>query len=162
MIFASAGYKVSLYDVLSEQIENAKNTIQHTLQDYHQKGCLKGSLSPEEQFGLISGTPVLRECLEDAIFIQESVPEILQIKHQVYRAIDIFMSSNTILSSSTSSFLPSVLSEHSTHRSQFIVAHPVNPPYFIPLVEIVPAAWTSERVITRTREIMTEIGMKPV
>ncbi|KAI5738380.1 hypothetical protein M8J77_006240 [Diaphorina citri] len=162
MIFASAGYKVSLYDVLSEQIENAKNTIQHTLQDYHQKGCLKGPLSPEEQFGLISGTPVLRECLEDAIFIQESVPEILQIKHQVYRAIDIFMSSNTILSSSTSSFLPSVLSEHSTHRSQFIVAHPVNPPYFIPLVEIVPAAWTSERVITRTREIMTEIGMKPV
>lgn len=55
MIFASAGYKVSLYDVLSEQIENAKNTIQHTLQDYHQKGCLKGPLSPEEQFGLISG-----------------------------------------------------------------------------------------------------------
>ncbi|XP_008487363.1 lambda-crystallin homolog, partial [Diaphorina citri] len=110
----------------------------------------------------VPGTPVLRECLEDAIFIQESVPEILQIKHQVYRAIDIFMSSNTILSSSTSSFLPSVLSEHSTHRSQFIVAHPVNPPYFIPLVEIVPAAWTSERVITRTREIMTEIGMKPV
>lgn len=55
MIFASAGYKVSLYDVLREQIENAKNNIQNTLQDYHSKGCLKGNLSPEEQFGLISG-----------------------------------------------------------------------------------------------------------
>lgn len=162
MIFASAGYKVYIYDVLSEQIENAKNMIQNSLKDYQEKGCLKGSLSLEEQFSLITGTSVLKECLEDAIFIQESVPEILQIKHQVYRGIDMFMSDNAILSSSSSTYLPSVLSEHISHRSQFIVSHPVNPPYFIPLVELVPAAWTSERVVKRTREIMTEIGMKPV
>lgn len=162
MIFASAGYKVSLYDEAEGQIENALNIIQNTLHEYAQKGSLKGNLSPEEQFGLISGEASIRECLQDVIYIQESVPEILPIKHTVYRKIDIYMPSNAILASSASTFLPSVLSEHSKYREQFIVVHPVNPPYFIPLVEIVPAAWTSERVIKRTREIMTEIGMKPV
>lgn len=45
---------------------------------------------------------------------------------------------------------------------QVIVSHPVNPPYYVPLVEIVPAPWTRQDVAQRTREIMTEIGQEPV
>lgn len=45
---------------------------------------------------------------------------------------------------------------------QLIVSHPVNPPYYVPLVEIVPSAWTKPEVAIKTREIMTEIGQKPV
>lgn len=43
-----------------------------------------------------------------------------------------------------------------------IVSHPVNPPYFVPLVEIVPAPWTDPAVAKKTREIMEEVGQSPV
>lgn len=43
-----------------------------------------------------------------------------------------------------------------------IVSHPVNPPYYVPLVEIVPAPWTKPDIAIKTRSIMEEIGQKPV
>lgn len=63
--------------------------------------------------------------MEDAILIQECVPEILAIKHQLYNEIDKIVGPQTIISSSTSTFLPSVLSEKMEHRNQLIVSHPV-------------------------------------
>ncbi len=48
------------------------------------------------------------------------------------------------------------------HRAQFIVGHPVNPPYFVPLVEIIPSPWTEPSVLERTRRLLTAVGQKPV
>lgn len=67
----------------------------------------------------------LEEVVEDTILIQECVPEILVLKHQLYNQIDKIVGSKTIISSSTSTFLPSVLSEKMEHRNQLIVSHPV-------------------------------------
>lgn len=47
-------------------------------------------------------------------------------------------------------------------RANIIVSHPVNPPYYVPLVEIVPAPWTNPEVAKKTRVIMEEIGQEPV
>lgn len=63
--------------------------------------------------------------MEDAILIQECVPEIIAIKQQLYDEIDKIVGPQTIISSSTSTFLPSVLSEKMEHRNQLIVSHPV-------------------------------------
>ena len=49
-----------------------------------------------------------------------------------------------------------------THRAQFIVAHPCNPPYHTPMVELVPAPWTSQQVQADTRALMQEVGQGPV
>lgn len=67
----------------------------------------------------------LEEVVKDAVLIQESVPEVLTIKQQLYDEIDKIIGSQTIISSSTSTFLPSVLSEKMEHRNQLIVSHPV-------------------------------------
>lgn len=48
------------------------------------------------------------------------------------------------------------------HRSQMLVAHPVNPPYFVPLVEIVPSEWTEPEVMVKVRGILEKVGQKPV
>ena len=58
--------------------------------------------------------------------------------------------------------VPSKISELLVNRERFIVAHPCNPPYHTPMVEIVPAPWTSQPTQLITRQIMQEVGQGPV
>lgn len=88
--------------------------------------------------------------------------EKLELKADVFKQLDEVASDDIVLGSSTSCFLPSLFSQSLKHRSQVVVAHPVNPPYYIPLIEVVPAPWTSDEVVKRTRALLEDIGQKPV
>lgn len=67
----------------------------------------------------------MEEVVENAILVQECIPEVLTTKQQLYDKLDKIVGTQTIISSSTSTFLPSVLSEKMNHRNQLIVSHPV-------------------------------------
>ncbi|XP_036319631.1 lambda-crystallin homolog [Rhagoletis pomonella] len=162
MLFASVGYQVVLYDSVSTQIENALKETEKELKDLESKGLLRGKLNATQQFALISGTTDIKEMVKNAFFIQECIPERLEWKQALYKQLDEIVDENTILSSSTSTFLPSLFSKDLKHQSNIIVSHPVNPPYYVPLVEVVPAPWTKPEVVKKTRAIMEEIGQKPV
>lgn len=162
MLFASVGYHVSLYDVISENVDSALSIIKTELQSLEKEGLLRGKLSAKEQYALITKASTLEDCLKGALHCQECVFENLDLKKQVFQELDKVADDKVVLCSSTSCFLPSLFSDGMTHKSQVVVGHPVNPPYYVPLVEIVPAPWTSSDVVTRTRDIMLEIGQKPV
>ncbi|XP_026817903.1 lambda-crystallin homolog [Rhopalosiphum maidis] len=162
MLFASARYNVIIYDINLELVNTAYEKIKSELKTMEKNGILRGNLTAEQQIELIKGVTKLEEVVEDTILIQECIPEVLSLKQQLYDQIDKLIGSQTIISSSTSTFLPSVLSEKMKHRNQLIVSHPVNPPYFVPLVEIVPSEWTEEWVIKKTRTIMEDIKQSPV
>ncbi|XP_039962597.1 lambda-crystallin homolog [Bactrocera neohumeralis] len=162
MLFASVGYSVVLYDSVPTQIENALKETEKELKSLEAKGLLRGKLNASQQFALMSGTTDIKVLVKDAIFIQECIPERLDWKQALYKQLDAVVEEQTILSSSTSTFLPSLFSKDLKHQSNVIVSHPVNPPYYVPLVEVVPAPWTKPEVMKKTRAIMEEIGQKPV
>ena len=79
MVFAGAGYKVSLYDVDAGQVEKALQGIKDTLKQYEEKGCLRGTLSADDQSSLVTGCSDLAHCIEGAKHVQVRIGSDLQV-----------------------------------------------------------------------------------
>lgn len=162
MLFAGTGYQVSLYDVLPAQVSSALEDIREQLIKLQTSGLLRGDLNAEQQAALITGVNDIHECVKGAKHIQECVPESLDLKKKVFTQLDGLVSPSTVLCSSTSCIVPSKFSEELVNRKNVIVAHPVNPPYYVPAVEVIPAPWTDPEVVSRTRALLVETGQSPV
>ena len=104
----------------------------------------------------------MAEAVANAEWIQESVPERLDIKHKVMADIQASCPADAIVASSTSGFKPSELQQGSSRVQQMMVAHPFNPVYLLPLVELVPSEATDPALVEKAKQILTAIGMKPL
>lgn len=116
MLFASVGYKTMLYDIVAEQVEGALKSTAQELKQLELNGVLRGQLNAEQQFACLSGTTDLKILLQNTFYIQECVPERLELKQAFYKQLDALLEPETIVASSTSTFLPSLLSETLRHR----------------------------------------------
>merc|ERR1712110_1064043 len=162
MIFAAAGHPVVLFDIKKEQVDGALADIKNQLNVLKSDGLLRGTLSPDEQMALISGTDDLKIAVQNAIHIQECVPENPDLKKKVFFQIAQHCSESAVICSSTSCLMPSLIFEECGKTAQCIIAHPVNPPYYAPMVEIIPHDQTTNEVRQKTRSLMAKIGQKPV
>ena len=100
--------------------------------------------------------------VRDAEFIQESVPERLELKQPILAAIDAAASPNVIIASSTSGLLPSDMQANLTHAQRLVVGHPYNPVYLLPLVEVVAGNKTQQQFVAGASAIYESVGMKPI
>jgi carnitine 3-dehydrogenase len=112
--------------------------------------------------GAITFHDSIHEAVEGAAWIQESVPERLDIKHKTFGAIQQACDPAAVIGSSTSGFKPSELQQGAARPEQIMVAHPFNPVYLLPLVELVPGNGIDGPMVDRAKEILTGLGMYPL
>jgi len=151
------GIDVSIYDPDPEASRKVGEVMKGARRAYKQ--MLPGGLPKE---GKLTFAKTIAEAVHDADFIQESVPERLDLKHKVLAEIDLHAPVNAIIGSSTSGIKPTDMQVSMKHPERLVVGHPFNPVYLLPLVEIVGGEQTFPEAIEVAKEIYTSIGMKPV
>jgi L-gulonate 3-dehydrogenase len=104
----------------------------------------------------------LRAAVADVDYVQESVFERVEEKRAVSEAIGALIRDDTVVGSSSSGIPASAFTEHAPRRERFLIAHPVNPPHLVPLVELVPAPWTDPAIIPWLRAAMEALGQAPI
>lgn len=118
--------------------------------------------APAPDRGQLTFAGDIGEAAQNADLVVEAVPERLDLKRSVYAEIEKFVSSNALVASSTSGILPSDLQAEMQHPHRLLVAHPFNPVYLLPLVELVGGKLTAADTISRASEFYTSIGMRPL
>lgn len=118
--------------------------------------------APRPTKGAISWHDSAAEASRDAELIIESVPERPDIKRAVYAEIESGAATDAIITSSTSGIMPTDLQAEMLHPQRLLVAHPFNPVYMLPLVELVGGEKTDPRYIEWAKSFYTEIGMHPL
>ena len=112
--------------------------------------------------GKLTFAESLSDAVSDADWVQESAPEELALKHKVLAEIQANAPDTAIVGSSTSGFKPSELQEGAKNPGQILVAHPFNPVYLLPLVEVVAGTACGEDVRNQACEHLKAIGMEPL
>jgi carnitine 3-dehydrogenase len=112
--------------------------------------------------GALTFHATIAETLQGASWVQESVPERLDIKHRVFRDILAHVDPAAVIGSSTSGFKPSELQEGLDRPGQIVVTHPFNPVYLLPLIELVPSDKSDPQIVEKAKEILRSIGSYPL
>jgi len=159
IVFARGGCAVRLWDGDEAALARATTLISRQVNELESRGLLNDA---QAVMARIQAVPDLALALQDADYVQENLPEVLELKQTFFSTLDTLAGPQTVLASSTSSIPASAFSEHLGGRSRCLVAHPVNPPYLVPVVELCGAPWTDPAIIEKARDIMQAIGQKPV
>ena len=117
---------------------------------------------PRPASGMVNFCKTIEQAVDGSDLIVEAVPERLDVKRAVYEKIEEHASPGVLVASSTSGLLPSDLQENMTHPERLLVAHPFNPVYLIPLVELVGGNRTATGNLAKAAEVFNGLGMKPL
>jgi 3-hydroxyacyl-CoA dehydrogenase len=159
IVFARAGFDVALHDAQAAAGPAALAFIAARLPELREAGLLADP--PETVLARIHLAPTLADALADVVHVQENGPERLADKANLFAAMDRLAPPDAVLASSTSGIPASDFTGNLAGRARCLVAHPVNPPYLLPLVELCPAPWTAAEVVERTRALMVAAGQVP-
>jgi carnitine 3-dehydrogenase len=120
---------------------------------------LPAVLPPEGKLAIVAS---VAEAVRSADFIQESLPERVDLKQEILEQIEAAARPTTIIASSTSGLLPSELQSRMRHPGRFVVGHPFNPVYLLPLVEVCGGSATSGSTLVETETFYQSVGMHPL
>jgi len=160
VVFSRAGWSVRVYDPDATRRAAVEQELLSRLADLHQYGLLKEHPAVVAQ--RVSVTERLPEAVAGADLVQECAPENLEIKRELFRQIAATASPNAILASSSSALPASRYRPDGPLGARCVVAHPGNPPYLIPVIEIVPSPSTSSNAVDDALGLYRGCGLSPV
>ena len=155
--FIENGIDVGIYDPAPD----ARQKIDRVLENAEYANA-RLTMAPRPPKGKIIYADSIDAAVAGAGLIVESVPEDLPVKRSVFAAIEKAAMPDAIIASSTSGILPTDLQSEMAHPERLLVAHPFNPVYLLPLVELVGGDKTAATVIERAKTIYTDLGMHPL
>lgn len=160
IVFARAGKQVRLFDIVPERLEIAQSDIFSRLEMLSKHGLLSGEISDVAQ--RIQYCDTLENAVLSADYVQECAPERLDVKREIFKNLDAITQSHVVLASSSSAITTSQFSTETKHNKRCLIVHPGNPPYLLPVAEVVPAPFTDPNVVARVMENLRDVGMSPV
>jgi len=160
-LFVWKGHSVNLYRRNQDTLLPTLHRIGANLEFLAQNGLLATD-EVEDRVRSISATSDLAEAVAGCEYVQESVLERLSVKVELFNRLDTHASPSAILASSTSTLAMTDIARETRRPERCIVAHPWNPPYLVPLIELVPGQGTSSETIEETRAFMQSLGKVPV
>lgn len=152
MVFARAGLTVRVWDADPDVLARLGDDIASMIRDAGGDPAIAGH---------ITACATLAEALEGADWVQENGPENAEIKRALFAEMDRLAAPDTILASSSSALMPSVWSDGLAGAARCLVAHPVNPPHLVPIVELCPSPQTSPEVMDRASALFRSVGQVP-
>ena len=160
-IFAAHGHQVSLVDVSDEILARAIENMRVNLTLLAQSGIGRAE-DIEPTIERVRITQDLKEAASSAQFIIEAVSEELELKQRLFRELDAICSSDTILTTNTSVISITEIATKAARRGRIVGTHFWNPPYLVPLVEVIKGEETSPEVVDLTADLLRSVGKHPV
>ncbi|WP_134701917.1 3-hydroxyacyl-CoA dehydrogenase family protein [Ammoniphilus sp. YIM 78166] len=160
-LYALAGYPVYMYDIREELVEKGMQLIEKNLTLL----VVEGVITDEQKWSAIERimlTTDMQEAVREADIVTEAIPELIELKWDLYQKLEQYCQPNAIIASNTSTFPIAKLIEKSTTTHRMLITHFFNPAQLVPLVEIVKHESVPNEVVQKTEEILRRIGKTPV
>jgi 3-hydroxybutyryl-CoA dehydrogenase len=151
-VFALAGHAVSIYDPVAASLDQVRARIAANLRDLGDDEDVAQRVQP---------CAVMAEALRDADFVVEAAPEDLTLKRKLFAEAEAHVRPDTILASNTSVIPITAIMQDLRERSRALGTHWWNPPFLVPLVEVIGTQWTSRAAIDWTMLLHAAAGKKP-
>lgn len=160
-IAAVAGFKVTIRDLAQEFLDKARGRVERNLKRQVERGRMTEEAS-QVAMDRISFTLDLSEAVKDADIVIEAIPEILDLKRQVWEEVSNNVGDEVVLATNTSSLSITRIAEVVSHPERFIGMHFFNPPTYMRLVEVIPGAETSVKTVKLAMTLAERMGKTPV
>lgn len=160
VVYARAGLNVKMFDANPEITRNAMPLIADQLAGLQRHGLIDEN--PATVLARIAPVATLAEALDGAAYVQESVLERVDVKRQLMLDIDALASPELMVGSSTSGIPGSAFALGLAISPRVLIVHPVNPPYLVPVVELVASPETSVETVAFADALMQAVGQSVV
>jgi len=160
VVFARAGAAVRLFDADAARVPVALREVAERLAKLEAAALLDEAAAAAA--ARVTAAATLADALAHAALVIECAPERVDVKRALFGQLDALAPADAILASASSALPVSSFAEHLPGRQRCVIAHPGNPPYLIPVIEIVPAPFTDPAVADRAAAMFAQAGMKPV
>ena len=160
-VFAAAGHEVALQDLYPEALERAPGALRSNLNFLAEYGLFSAD-AVDAAVGRVRTTTDLADAADGAEFVVECVFEDLGLKQGVFEQLDGACPPETILCTNTSVMSIAEIGARTRHKERVVGTHFWNPPYLIPLVEVVRTPQVDPAVVERTMEVLRRVGKHPI